>query len=148
MSNLDENQVLSIIPQDVRVRLTIDKPTILANDEVTLELKFEYKNDSTESYRFLLESTRPKEELTQTFWFRPSSERSSYEFQLSRLAQLEFSNYQLAFQKKGKPDKYRWTVLYYLGSNSLPESTIDVELKVDKTEEYFYLLKAASLDNN
>ncbi|MBV1909959.1 MAG: hypothetical protein KUG78_11600 [Kangiellaceae bacterium] len=145
-SSFDNNDIAKIAPRDVQVRLTLDEPVKLLNDKVKLALLFDYEDKESDEYLFELTSLRPAETSVETKWLSSSISRTSYEFSLDRLAQLEFSNFQKSFSNKGKPSKYRWTVYYYLNSQQHKEARIDVELKLSKIEEYFYLIKDKRLE--
>lgn len=145
MSSLDEDDIAILKPEDIRVRLTIDQPVSLANQNVQLELKFEYINSDFGTFQFQLEGAKEIKPVSSSGWFESTRERSQYEFKLSPLARLEFSKYQKEFMVKGKPKKYWWTVYYYLSNSQLKEALIDVELKLSRKEDFFYLLKGAEI---
>lgn len=146
MSSIDQHEVAGLSSDEIRVRLTIDEPVRLANQSVRLELKFDYQNAPSKRFLFQLENTHERESVSQFNWFSADVERSLYQFKLSRLAQLEFQNYQKSFISNGKPTQYYWTVYYYLAPSQQQQARIDIELQLAKFEEFFYLLKNAPVE--
>lgn len=145
LSKFDNSDIAEIRANELRVRLTLDDPIKLAKQSLRLELKFEYSNASNEAFEFQLEPTRQLKEISSSGWFNSKELRRSYEFKLTRVAQLEFSNFQKTLMDKHKVKKYFWTVFYFLAPHDKSDAKVDVELKLANNQEYFYLLKAAKV---
>ncbi len=144
---MDGDDIAAINPQEVRVRLSLTDPAELETKDVKLVLKFDHYDSSKTEYQYRLEVIDVNMREAIESWFTKEPRKNTYEFKLSRLSQLEFNKFQKAYRKLGKPKRYHWTVYYYLKQH--PEDgeklTIDMELKLSKQEDYFYLLKKASI---
>jgi len=147
---MDGDDIAAINASEVRVRLSLTKPAELETKDVKLVLKFEHDDDSKTEYQYLLEVIDVNKIDSVNTWFTSQPEKHSYKFKFSRLSQLEFNKFQKAYFKQGKPKRYHWTVYYYLKQR--PEDgeklTIDMELKLSEQEDFFYLLKKASIMTN
>ena len=145
LSSFDNSDIAKIKPSELRVRLTLDDPIQLAKQSLRLQLKFEYANASNQKFEFQLESLGKPEELSASSWLSAKEIRRSYQFKLTRIAQLEFANFQKTLLEKNQVEKYFWTVFYYLAPHSESNAKVDVELKLSKEESFFYLLKQAKV---
>jgi len=147
MATFDQNDLLAIKPEQVRTRITISEPARLSTREVKLALKFEYKGDSEQEYLFFLEPILQKQ-FVEKRWLKDDLIRHQYEFRIADNSIKEFRSYQREFLKYGKPNKYHWTVYYFLEKR--PEKgealDLDLELKLADKEDYFYLLVGAEVD--
>lgn len=150
MASLGAEDLVMIDAQEVRVRLSLTEPAELQTRDVTLALDFVNADDSSSSYKFQLSMLSSKRENSLSDWFGSSPSKSVYEFELTPLSQLEFGNFQKEFLKLGKPKKYQWTVYYHLVKREevTKQLTIDMELKLDRQEDFFYLLKSAPISVN
>ena len=110
-------------------------------------LKFEYSAIDPQEYQFTLEPLWSKK-VSRSKWFEDDQLLHQYEFRIEEQSIKAFKKYQREFLKYGKPQKYHWTVYYYLKNR--PQNTddikLDLELKFSEKEEYFYLLKDAVID--
>lgn len=150
MASLDAEDLAVIEAKEVRVRLSLTEPAELQTRDVTLALDFINADDSSSSYKFQLSMISSDREIGLSNWFGNTPSKSVYEFELTPLSQLEFGNFQKEFLKLGKPKKYHWTVYYHLVKREqvTKELTIDMELKLDRGEGYFYQLKSAPISVN
>jgi len=163
MTNLDKEDILAIDPKEVRVRLSISDPAELQTRNVRLALKFDHYDGSQSEYQYLLEIIDVKVKDAISSWFSSAPLKHVYQFKLAALSQLEFNKYQLNYTKHGKPKRYHWSVYYYLkpmrkkikapihknnGQKKISELNIDMELKISKSDDYFYLLKNAPIEIN
>lgn len=145
LSSFDSSDIAAIKASELRVRLTLDDPMKLAKQSLRLQLKFEYADNSGDQFEFQLESSQSLEKLSSSGWFNAQTLRHRYEFKLTRVAQLEFSNFQQSLVKRKKIKKYFWTVFYYLAPHNQSDAKLDVELKTSKHDDYFYLLEGAKI---
>lgn len=155
IAKLDNEDILAIAPEEIRVRLSISDPVELQTKDVRLALKLEHFDGSQSEYQYLLQIIDVKVINAISSWFSSQPLKHSYQFKLAPLSQLEFSKYQLNYVKQGKPKRYYWSVYYYLKptkkkklSTKIDEANIDMELKLANNDEYFYLLKDAPIDIN
>ncbi len=148
MATMDADDISSIQPSDVRVRLSVTDPVELQTKDVRLVLSFDYKDKSQSEFQYTLNNvSQNKQNSIVSFFFRKPA-KSVYIFKLSKQSELEFNRYQKSFQNKGKPKRYHWSVYYYFKTRPKKgeSAEIDMELKLVKDEEYFYLLKGAIID--
>ncbi len=145
LSSLENSDIAKIKPNELRVRLTLDDPIQLAKQSLRLQLKFEYANASNEEFEFQLEPVGEPQEISASSWLSSKELRRSYQFKLTRMAQLEFANFQRTLLEKNQVEKYFWTVFYYLAPHRESDAKVDVELKLSKEESFFYLLKQAKV---
>ena len=148
MATMDADDISAILPADVRVRLSVTEPVELQTKDVKLVLSFEHQDKTESKFQYLLKNIGQSKKQSIASFFGREQAKSVYLFRLSKESELEFNRYQKNFRNKGKPRKYRWTVYYYFkkrpqkGSNA----EIDMELKLSKNEECFYLLKNAMIN--
>lgn len=146
LSNFDNSDIANIKADELLVRLTLDDPIKLAKQSLRLRLKFDYSDTEKSQFEFQLEPVGELREVSSSSWFNPKTLRRSYKFKLTRVAQLEFSNFQRTLMKQKQVEKYFWTVFYYLAPHSESDAKIDVELKLSKDQQYFHLLKGAKVE--
>lgn len=148
MATLDQQDIVNIAPNEVKVRLSITEPVELQTKNVRLVLSLDYKNNETREYKYLLELIDSHSINENSDWFSSSVIKHQYQFQLAKLSQLDFNKLQKNYVEHGKPQKYRWTVYYYLKTppQKNQEISLDMELKLSAADDYFYLLKDASID--
>ncbi len=147
MATLKNDELLAIKPSEVRVRLSLSSPAELQTKDVRLALKFEHEGMGNSEYQYRLKLMGTQTINPVASWFGQQAKKFRYEFKLAALSKLEFKRFQKELVKLGTPDKYRWTVYYYL-KNKMPDGediSIDLELKLGFDEDYFYLLKKASV---
>ena len=150
---MDQTDFSLIDPRAIRVRISLNEPAELEAKDVKLVLQFNYSGDAEKShleYLFLLKPFATRKIAAKKSWFSNAPEKSQYEFLIAETSVREFRKYQREFFKYGRPDKYKWTVFYYLKTR--PEEDkgldLDLELKLSLEEDYFYLLQGAELDIN
>ena len=145
---MDDKDLLSIKPQKIRARITINEPAKLKTKNVNLVLRFEFSGEGEREYGFELDLLDYREINDSGSWFSDPVKRHRYDFKVEEKSIDEFKKYQREFVKFGKPKKYYWTVYYFLENR--PEKgaaiSLDLELKLADNEDYFYLLKGAELD--
>ncbi len=150
MATLGDDELSAIEPSEVRVRLSLTAPAELQTKDVKLALKFEHHGSADSEYQYLLKLVDVETLDALSNWFSQRAKKSRYNFKLATLSKLEFIRFQKEFVKLGKPDRYHWTVYYYL-KNKIPDDEkieIDLELKLGIDEDYFYLLKEAPVKIN
>ncbi len=150
MASLDSDDISAIKPEEVRVRLSVIDPVELQTKDVKLALQFDHYNGEHSEFQYLLEVVDVSVIDPISRWFSSEPLKHAYEFKLAVLSQLEFNKYQKSFARNGKPRRYQWTVYYYLKNRPKEGQgiTIDMELKLSDKEDYFYLLKNATIDAN
>ena len=149
VASLNENDLLNIRPEQVRTRITLSEPAQLKTRDVRLVLQFEFKGETKREYQFLLNLLNERR-VEENCLFCSVESRNLYEFKLSDESISEFKKYQREFLKYGRPEQYQWTVYYYLKHKpkANEEIDLDLELKFADTQDYFYLLKGASVEVN
>ncbi|TQV76953.1 hypothetical protein FLL45_03100 [Aliikangiella marina] len=147
MASMDKDDIRTINPREILTRITVDEPTELQTRNVKLVLKFEYTGSEASEYQFLLEFLSNNTFQERQGWFGPLINKSQYEFKLAERSVSVFKKYQREFIKYGKPNKYYWTVYYYLEKRppKTQKAHLDLELKMASEDDYFYLLKDAEL---
>lgn len=149
VASLNRDDISTIKPNDIRIRLSVTEPATLQIKDVNLALKFEHYDGSQSEFKYLLEIIDDEIKKPNS-WFFATETKHSYQFKLSKLSQLEFNKYQKEYLLQGKPKRYYWTVYYYLKNR--PESgkklSIDLELKLSRADDYFFLLKDAPTSDN
>ncbi len=148
IASMDDKDLLSIKPSKIKARITINEPAKLSTKNVNLVLRFEFSGEGEREYRLELDLLDYKEIKDTSSWFSEPVKRHQYDFKVAEKSIAEFKKYQREFVKFGKPNKYYWTVYYFLEKrpNEGQPINLDLELKIDDKEEYFYLLKGAELD--
>ncbi|TQV86378.1 hypothetical protein [Aliikangiella coralliicola] len=148
LASFDEKDLVNINPNQVRTRITINEPAELQTRDVKLALRFGYDGEEETEYQFILDLLNNKTLKESKGFFSNSPKRHQYEFKIAVASIAEFKKYQREFLKYGKPEKYHWTVYYYLKKR--PEEgepiNLDLELKLAEADDYFYLLKSAEMD--
>jgi hypothetical protein len=144
---LDNEALTSLDATEIRARISLDHPAQLTTNNVKLVLRFDYGDSREEEYEFdliMLEQSTS----TNKRWFAEQLKRYHYDFMISERSQRAFKQYQREFTQYGKPQEYYWTVYYYLKSakHKGDDLTLDLELKLDAEQEYFYLLKGVNLE--
>lgn len=147
LAALDKNELTNIPPHEVRARITLNEPAELSAKNLRLVLKFEYLGHKEKEYQFILDLMNART-LTESNWFSGSVKRHQYEFKISENSVDDFRDYQKEFARYGKPEKYFWTVYYYLKKQPMAGENLnlDLELKFAADEAYIYLLKSAEVD--
>lgn len=150
LASMDKDDIRIIDPRQVRTRITVDAPTTLQTRNVKLVLRFEFADDDESEYQFLLEFLSEQTFDEKEGWFGAPIKKSQYEFKLADESVAMFKRYQREFIKYGKPNKYYWTVYYYLKQRPAKNQNaqLDLELKMSSKEDYFFLLKDAELAVN
>lgn len=150
MASMDGEDISAIDPKQVRVRLSITEPVELQTKNVKLVLQFDHHDGEQSEFQYLLEIIDDSVIDPVSSWFSQAPMKHAYEFKLAALSQLEFNKYQKNFARHGKPERYQWTVYYYMKNRPRQGEgiTIDMELKFSLSEDYFYLLKNAKVDVN
>ncbi len=150
LASINETGLTHIKASEVRARITLNSPAELQTRNVKLVLKFRFNGEGEQAYYFELILLSKKSFKEKTNWFSKSIIRNQFEFKLSDASISEFKKYQREFLKYGKPKKYHWTVYYYLKKQPPTDEKInlDLELKLSQLEDFFYLLKNASVDVN
>ncbi len=150
LASMDDSDLLKIKAQQVRTKITVNEPATLQTKNVSLVLKFEYSAQKRSEYQFVLNLIDQQKAIQSTDWFSSSKKRNIYEFKIADESFVEFKQYQNELVEFGKPQKYYWTVYYYLKTRPQKGEALnlDLELKLAEQEEYFYLLKSAELDIN
>ena len=146
LASFDESDLLNIDPNAVRARLTLTEPAELETRNVQLALRFEYAGDKEQEYAFILKPVSVSKAVKES-WFSKDVLQHRYVFEIDEQSIQPFKSYQREFLKYGKPSKYYWTVYYHIKKN-LPQdkiSHLDLELKLAKKEDYFFLLKDAEI---
>jgi len=148
MASMNKDDITQIDPQQVRARITIDPPAELQTKEVKLALQFAFGGQTESEYLFSLDLVANEVVKDKPHWFSDEISRNRYEFIIHKDSLNDFKRYQREFRKYGKPEKYHWTVYYYLESMPAKGQPIelDLELKFSREEAYFYLLKGASVE--
>jgi hypothetical protein len=148
IASMNDKDLLSIKADKIRARITINQPAKLRTKNVNLVLRFEFSGEGEREYALVLDLLDYREISNSDSWFSASTKRHQYDFKVKQESISEFKKYQREFVKFGKPSKYYWTVYYYLENR--PDKgqpiNLDLELKFDIKEDYFYLLKGAELD--
>lgn len=148
VASMNDDDIASIRPSEVRVRLSVTEPVELKTTDVRLVLSFEYQDKTKSEFQYLLEYMDQSQLKSISSLFGSEPAKSVYLFKFSKKSELEFNRYQKSFQIKGKPKRYFWTVYYYFKTRPQQgeKAEIDMELKLAKDEDYFYLLKSAIID--
>ena len=149
LASFDESDLVNIDPYVVRARLTLTEPAELETKNVKLALRFEYAGDNEQEYIFILKPVSVTE-VTKKNWFSSDTLQNQYIFEIDEQSIQAFKSYQKEFLKYGKPSKYYWTVYYHI-KNKIPKNKIshlDLELKLAKDDDYFFLLKDADITVN
>ena len=147
LASLDEKDLIAIDARQVRARITLNDPAELKIRDVKLVLRFEYRGESQSEHRFLLNLIDNRTLESSKGFFTDTPKRHQYDFDIADSSISQFKKYQREFTKYGRPEKYYWTVYYYLKQQPKKDQPIDLdlELKLADNESYFYLLKGASL---
>jgi hypothetical protein len=147
INSLGAQGLQNVIPRQVRTRITITEPASLQHKDVKLVLKFEFAGDKPTQYQFDLNLLRSTKLAEKTGFFSSEPAKNQYIFQLSEPSRKAFRRMQNEFYQYGKPDKYFWTVYYYLAERpkASGDIEIDLELKLSMESDYFYLLKQAAI---
>lgn len=150
LASIDDNELLKIQAEQVRTKITINDPATLQTKNVKLVLKFEYSGGKAKEYQFTLNLLAQQKVSDSGGWFAGAMLRHIYEFKIADESFEEFTRYQSEFVEHGKPQRYYWTVYYYLKNRPQKGEALnlDLELKISDIDEYFYLLKGAELDIN
>lgn len=147
LASFDNDQLVSINPNEIKVRLSIAEPGEAETKNVKLALKFNYKDGVNKEYLYQLVLINSSSINEIAGWFSKEPKKHQYVFRLPKISQVEFMRLQKELPLLGKPDSYHWTVYYYLKEHvdrSIPLE-IDLEIKLADQQEYFYLLKSAPL---
>ncbi|MDQ7048235.1 MAG: hypothetical protein Q9M92_01330 [Enterobacterales bacterium] len=80
-------------------------------------------------------------------WFSQEKAKNIYQFKLTDLSQIEYNRFKMNKASALKPKSYHWRVNYWLDPVPQNNSAIglDLELKLSKQQDYFYLLKNAEM---
>ena len=150
LASMKNSDLLMIKAAQVKARITVDEPAKLSTKNVKLALRFEYSGEGEREYQFVLQLLNMSEKIESGFWLSNPITRHEYDFKVADNSLGEFRKYQREFVKYGKPKKYYWTVYYYLEKRPVKGEPVnlDLELKLSKADDYFYLLKGVELGVN
>ncbi|MFT6733308.1 MAG: hypothetical protein ACJAS9_001493 [Polaribacter sp.] len=148
VATMNSDDISAIQPSEIRVRLSVSEPVNLKTKDVRLVLSFEHNDNTKSEFQYLLKYIKQNKVSSISSIFGSEPAKSVYHFKFSRKSELEFNRYQKSFLAKGKPKRYHWTVYYHFKTRPQKgeKAEIDMELKLANDQEYFYLLKSATID--
>ncbi|MGX5174399.1 hypothetical protein ACUR5C_10305 [Aliikangiella sp. IMCC44653] len=148
LNSLGQQGLVNVLPQEVRARISLSAPGALEPKDVSLVLKFEFSGDRPAQHLFKLKQISSKLIPAETGFFVDQPAKNQYVFKIAPSSQQDFRRMQREFSQYGKPDKYYWTVYYYLKPESkhLKSLSIDLELLLSAADDYFFLIKDGTID--
>jgi len=147
LATMDESDLLRVNPSEIRVRVSLIEPYRLAADKVELVLSFEYADNSHQEYKYALQLLDSQHTESVVSWFTQQQAKNIYRFKLTALSQLEYNRFKQTNSSLLRPKRYEWRVNYWL--DPVPQNNshigLDLELKLSKQQDFFYLLKNAEM---